>query len=119
MSYYVTQLKVKQQYLYNLSVLSCFKPTNRKKGAFIYTVISLVKCDKWHELLDSDNCLLIALTKTEWFDLHFLTNNSMEDIKIEALFKLSLKLNGSIHDIPDLLIRLAFIKLLINAITLN
>ena len=68
---------------------------------------SLVKCDKWHELLDSDNCLLTALTKTEWFDSQFLTNNSMEDIKIEALFKLSLKLNGSIHDIPDLLIRLA------------
>ena len=68
-----------------------------------------MKCDKWHELLDSDNCLLTALTKTEWFNLQFLTNNSMEDIKIEALFKLSLKLNGSIHDIPDLLIRLAYL----------
>ena len=105
MSYYVTQLKIKQQYLYNLSVLSFYKPTNRKISIFIDNVIILVKCDKWHELLDSENCLFTALTKTEWFDSQFLTNNTMEDIKIEALFKLSLKLNGSIHDIPDLLIR--------------
>ena len=73
-----------------------------------------MKCEKWHELLDSDNCLLTALTKTEWFDSQFLSNNTMEDIKIEALFKLSLKLNGSIHDIPDLLIRLEYIKLSLN-----
>ncbi len=55
--------------------------------------------------MDTDSCLELSLGMAEWFGNDYLDNITAAALKVDALFKLNTRLDGSVHTVADLGVR--------------